>query len=102
MENFESFIELVIAFDHGTLCAPVHGTENEFAKRKGWCPPQEQRDDIGVGKRASYTPKNYHLFKVVENRMQQCCAAHIVHSCLSTILFSIVEPESARNQVEQC
>jgi hypothetical protein len=25
--------------------------------------------------------KNYHLFKVVENRMQQCCAAHIVHSC---------------------
>ena len=26
-------------------------------------------------------PKNYHLFKVVENRMQQCCAARIVHSC---------------------
>ena len=45
----------------------------------------------------SYTPKNYDLFKVVENRMQQCCAAHIVQ--LSTILFSIVEPESARNQL---
>ena len=29
----------------------------------------------------TYTPKNYDLFKVVENRMQQCCAAHIVHSC---------------------
>ncbi len=28
-----------------------------------------------------YTPKNYHLFKVVENMMQQCCAAYIVHSC---------------------
>ncbi len=28
-----------------------------------------------------YTTKNYDLFKVVENRMQQCCAAHIVHSC---------------------
>ncbi len=28
-----------------------------------------------------YTARNYHLFKVVENRMQQCCAAHIVHSC---------------------
>ena len=30
---------------------------------------------------ASHTAKNYHLLKVVENRMQQCCAAHIVHSC---------------------
>ncbi len=30
---------------------------------------------------ADYTAKNYDLFKVVENRMQQCCAAHIVHSC---------------------
>ncbi len=29
-----------------------------------------------------YTPKYYHLFKVVENRMQQCCAAYIVHSSL--------------------
>ena len=29
----------------------------------------------------TYTAKNYDLFKVVENRMQQCCAAHIVHSC---------------------
>ena len=28
-----------------------------------------------------YTAKNYDLFKVVENRMQQCCAAYIVHSC---------------------
>ena len=28
-----------------------------------------------------YTAKNYDLFKVVENRMQQCYAAHIVHSC---------------------
>ncbi len=26
-------------------------------------------------------PKNYHLFKVDKNRMQQICAAHIVHSC---------------------
>ena len=25
-----------------------------------------------------YTPKNYHLFKVVENRMQQYCAAHMI------------------------
>ena len=31
--------------------------------------------------RIVYTPKNYHLFKVVENRMQQCCVAYIVHSC---------------------
>ena len=28
-----------------------------------------------------YTPKNYHLFKVDKNRMQQCCAVHTVHSC---------------------
>ncbi len=28
-----------------------------------------------------YTAKNYQLFKAVENRMQQSCAAHIVHSC---------------------
>ena len=27
---------------------------------------------------AIYTPKNHELLKVVENRIEQCCAAHIV------------------------
>ena len=35
----------------------------------------------------TYTPKNYHLFKVDKNRMQQCCAAHIVHSCQQYCLW---------------
>ena len=43
-----------------------------------------------------YAPKNYHLFKVVENRMQQCCAAHIVHSCEQYNLFSIVRVNTYR------
>ncbi len=43
-----------------------------------------------------YTPKNYHLFKVVENRMQQCRAAHIVHSWQQycSALLSLNQPES--------
>ncbi len=43
-----------------------------------------------------YTTKNYHLFKVVENRMQQCCAAHIVHSCQQycSALLSLNQPQS--------
>ena len=47
-----------------------------------------------------YMPKNYHLFKVDKNRMQQCCATHIVHS--STILFSIVTPDCRLIQAHQC
>ena len=29
----------------------------------------------------SYTRKNYELLKVVENRIDECCAAHIVQCC---------------------
>ena len=32
----------------------------------------------GGGGCTHYTPENYHLFKVVENMIKQCCAAHIV------------------------
>ncbi len=46
--------------------------------RLKWKPAFIQKISI-IGMR--YTAKNYDLFKVVENRMQQCCAAHIVHSC---------------------
>ena len=31
--------------------------------------------------RFTYTRKNYELLKVVENRIEQCCAAHIVQCC---------------------
>ncbi len=50
-----------------------------------------------------YTPKNYHLFKVVENRMQQCCAAYIVHSCQQycSALLSLNQPVIRCNNVEQ-
>ena len=50
-----------------------------------------------------YTPKNYHLFKVVENRMQQCCAAHIVHSCQQycSALLSLNQPAIRCNNAEQ-
>ena len=42
----------------------------------------------------TYTTKNYHLFKVVENRMQQCCAAHIVDIVVNNIVQRalIVQP----------
>ena len=39
--------------------------------------------------------KYYHLFKVDENRIKQCCAVHIVHK-LSKILFSIVKPDYSK------
>ena len=29
----------------------------------------------------NYTRKKYELLKVVENRIEQCCAAHIVQCC---------------------
>ena len=49
------------------------------------------------------TTRHYHLFKVVENRMQQCCAAHIVHSCLQYCsMFSIVTPDCGLIQAQQC
>ena len=32
-------------------------------------------------KKNNYTRKNYELLKVVENRIEQCCAAHIVQYC---------------------
>ena len=49
------------------------------------------------------TTKNYHLFKVVENRMQQCCAAHIVHSCQQyfSALLSLNQPVIRCNNAEQ-
>ena len=51
----------------------------------------------------AYTPKNYHLFKVVENRMQQRCAAHIVHSCQQycSALFSLNQPAIRCNNAEE-
>ena len=51
----------------------------------------------------SYTPKNYHLFKVVENRMQQCCSAYIVHSCQQycSALLSLNQPAIRCNNAEQ-
>ena len=50
-----------------------------------------------------HTPTNYHLFKVVENRMQQCCAAHIVHSCQQycSALLSLNQPVIRCNNAEQ-
>ena len=50
-----------------------------------------------------YTPKSYDLFKVVENRMQQCCAAHIVHSCQQycSALLSLNQPAIRCNNAEQ-
>ncbi len=50
-----------------------------------------------------YTPKNYDLFKVVENSMQQCCAAHIVHSCQQycSALLSLNQPAIRLNNAEQ-
>ena len=50
-----------------------------------------------------YTAKNSHLFKVVENRMQQCCAAHIVHSCQQycSALLSLNQPAIRCNNAEQ-
>ncbi len=52
---------------------------------------------------AKYTPKNYDLFKVVENRMQQCCAAHIVHSCQQycSALLHLNQPAIRLNNAEQ-
>ena len=32
--------------------------------------------------RSTNTAKNYELLKVVENRIEQCCAAHIVQCCV--------------------
>ena len=59
-----------------------------------------------------YTPKNDHLFKVFQNRMQQYCAAHIVHSCQQycSALLSLNQPaikcNNAMNNIvdnyEQC
>ena len=53
----------------------------------------------------SYTAKNYDLFKVVENRMQQCCAAYIVHSCqcqqYCSALLSLNQPAIRCNNAEQ-
>ena len=50
-----------------------------------------------------YTAKNYDLFKVVENRMQQCCAAHIVHSCQQccSALLSLNQHAIRLNNAEQ-
>ena len=52
---------------------------------------------------STYTAKDYHLFKVVENRMQQCCAAHIVHSCQQhcSALLSLNQPAIRCNNAEQ-
>ena len=38
-----------------------------------------------------YMRKNYELLKVVENRIKQCCAAHIVNNT-----EQVVEPESSQ------
>ena len=35
---------------------------------------------------AMYTAKNHELLKVVENRIEQCCAAHIVEFCQQYIV----------------
>ena len=52
---------------------------------------------------SGYMAKNYHLFKVVENRMQQCCAAHIVHSCQQycSALLSLNQPAIRCNNAER-
>ena len=49
-------------------------------------------DNVNNQPKEIYTPKNYHLFKVVENRMQECCAAHIVHGCQQycSAFFSLI------------
>ena len=51
----------------------------------------------------SYTAKNYHLFKVDKNRMQQRCAAHIVHSCQQycSALLSLNQPAIRCKNAEQ-
>ncbi len=45
--------------------------------------------------------KNSHSLKVVENTMQQCCAAHIVHSC-QQYCPAIVTPDCGLIQAQQC
>ena len=43
--------------------------------------------------RPEYTAKNYELQQVVENRIEQCCAAHIVQCCRQYCSASIVTPD---------
>ena len=33
------------------------------------------------GNLINYTAENHHLFKIGKTRIEQCCTAHIVHSC---------------------
>ena len=42
--------------------------------------------------------KAHNLFRVDENSLEQCCAAHIV----STTLFGIVTPDCGLIQAQQC
>ncbi len=49
-----------------------------------------------------YTAKNYHLFKVVENRMQQCCATHIVHIVVNNIVQHCYTWLRGLIQAQQC
>ena len=48
---------------------------------------------VVVGARNVHNKKRTALNNVVRNRLEQCCAANIVHSCMSTVLFSVVIPD---------
>ena len=45
-----------------------------------------------------HSKKSHNLFRAVDNSIEQCFTANII-SVLSTILFSIVEPDLAYDQV---
>jgi hypothetical protein len=47
------------------------------------------------------TAENYDFFKVDENRMQQCCAAQIVHS-RQKFVQHIVTPDCRLTRAQQC
>ena len=52
-----------------------------------------------------YTAKNYELQQVVENRIEQCCAAHIVQCCqqyCSALLHLIAGYIQAQQLVQNC
>ena len=53
----------------------------------------------------AYTAKNYELQQVVENRIEQCCAAHIVQCCqqyCSALLHLTAGYIQAQQLVQYC
>ena len=56
-------------------------------------------------KKLGYTAKNHEFLKVVENRIEQCCAAHILQCCqqyCSTLLHLIAGLIQAQQLDQYC